>query len=308
MSVISGKYGKVQGYSTVKNWSISHSADLQPLIASNTLCYPVRIDGNKDWTGSFEAYGKEMVAALFPGKLFQFLGGFDADGVASASVYGVDSGASGCIVESVEMKINIANGDPLMYTVNFAGNNDLTIGLVAVTADTTSPEMWPTVDTGGNVRMTWGDATVDVLAVDPTTNELPDITEMTLNISCDLKDYVSSDSTGFVKRIAGTYDLTCSVAFYHDEFDNSGTPPIPHVNDILAVNLYINATEAWQIGYLKVNELSDLTVDIESGDIIGATLNMEFSAYVKESATSDWNVGWIGSPLGVDHFGSAPAL
>lgn len=274
MSVISGLAGRINGQSTVGRWSISHTADLQPIIASNTKGAPVRVTGNSDWTGTYEAWGH--TPGLFPGELFQFQGSIDG-------ANGADSGASGAIVDSVAIEWDIAAGAPIKHTVSFSANAALTLGADVVAVDSTDPAAFTTVGTKLNI--------VNSIPDSPTNADLDDVTSMTLTITADNKAYASSSTAGVMKRVAGNLDATVSITALTDDWST-----LPQINDIRSLKLFVNATEFWLIEYVIFAELTDMEVNRE-GDPVGATMTANFTGFSEVGTTTPaWTEGEITQP------------
>ena len=103
MAVLSGIEGHVQNAASaiarVGEWSIERTAEIVAKYASNTGGGPIQAAGNYDWSGSYKAFGP--VPALKPGDLFQFVGVFE-----DTTDKGVQSDASGTIVDSIEVRWN----------------------------------------------------------------------------------------------------------------------------------------------------------------------------------------------------------
>lgn len=256
--IISGKNALINGQSTTLGWKVSLSADTKQFTASNTKGASGRTDGNKTWSGSFNALGAQP--AVIPGTTFTFAGD-KGDG----------KGVSGtAMVDSVEIKVDIEAGEIISYTVNFSGDGEYTLGAV-VAADATLPDVETSI--GRKVELC-------TPAAEPVWAELDDVRVVTITLSASNGEYVSSSTGGFTKRVAGNLDASISISVYTDDY---GTLPGP--NAIKGVRVYTSATAFWEFNWIKFAELSDLEADRSNTNPIGATMNGAFSGFTKIGAT-----------------------
>lgn len=255
MSVLSGISAVVNGQHTVRKWSISSSADIQTIFASNTKGGPVVLDGNKDWSGSFEAYGFQPV--LSPGESFEFLGSVDGTS-------GVISEADGAIVDSIVISADIEAGTPISYVVNFSGNGTLTTDATAV-ADETIP--CPLSAIGAYLTLT------DVAGIlEPV--PLTDVRTFSITLTAANQSYVSSDTEGYTKRLAGNFSATVSVSLYESDFDEVIQPNSCYILSIIASD-----ETYWDFSWIVFNEAAGFDVDREGAALIGYSLGGAFTGY-----------------------------
>lgn len=255
MGVISGIAGLVDGKTHVRNWSINSSADLQRIVASNTKGGSTRLAGNKDWSGSYAAFGH--TPATMPGDSFTFEGGID-----------LVNGAQGpAVCNEVEIVWDIESGAAIMHTVSFESNGALVLGPVTVTADISVPN--PPSSIGTKVQ-------VADPAASPSFAELTDVRTITLRITRDNQSYVSSGTAGQTQRKSGNLDFALSISIYTDNFGNA---IIPTVNEVQHVKLFVDATTFWELKWARFGEASDMEVDRENAAIVGMTLNAEMEGF-----------------------------
>jgi len=274
MSVISGKNGVVNGSAEVRDWSITSEADLQAYVSSATKGGTSRTAGNEDWNGTYNAYGHTPVR--MPGEFFAFLGSID-------KLVGVDSGASGAIVDQVEIRIDIEAGAIIDHSVNFSANAVLTFG-AAVASDATVPA--PPSSKGTKIQ------TAAAIGSPVFTNIL-DYRTCTITITSDNNVYVSSESAGQVKRTAGNIDFSVSYSVYADDFSNANVPP---VNTVANLRVFVNATQFWDLKWVRYGDASDMGANIESADNVAATLNVMMEGYTDVASTP--TEGFIKKPDG----------
>jgi hypothetical protein len=273
MGVISGKGGAVDGSAEVRGWSINSEADLQAYVDSATKGGTARTAGNEDWSGQYQAYGHTPVR--MPGTTFQFKGSIDG-------AVGVDSGAGGSIVDQVEIRIDIESGAIIEHTVQFSANAALAFG-AAVAADASVPD--PPTSIGCKIQ------TAEAVAA-PSFADILDVRTITLTITSDNKMYVSSESAGQVKRVAGNIDFTVQFDVYVDDFSDA-----PAVNEVANLRLFVNATEFWDLKWVRYGESSDNDVQIEGADVVGATLNASMHGFANVDGDTPTE-GFIKDPSG----------
>jgi hypothetical protein len=278
MGVISGYDGYVNGKKQIRNWTISSRADLQAMLASNTDGAPIQVAGNKDWTGSYGAYGHTPEAK--PGDTFKFQGVIE-----DTTDKGIESAASGTIVESVEINWDQATAAVIAHTVNFAANGALTRGaLSGVTKDSDAPTVF--ISSGCKVERA-------TPAGSPSFNELLNVLNVTLNISRENKPYVTSTTGVQTERAKGNLIATVSIAVLCSDFAD-----LPEENDMEYVRLYVDDSTYWDIRGIRWGEASDMSVNVETGDLVGATLNGTFSGFA--DIASVWTKGYLKDPGSAD--------
>lgn len=246
MGVISGIGGAVNGQHTVHKWAVNVLKTLIPYHASNTKKGTARIAGNGDWNGSFSGLGHSP--AQFPGDEFTFTGSIDGtNGV---------TGAARC--ESTEIVIDIEGGNPIAFTISFSSNGALTRGAAAVT-DSVVPD--PPSSIGTKVEL-------GTMVASPVFTELEDVRTVTLTFSKSLPEYASSGTAGETKRVDANLDFTIAIAVYTNDFST-----LPDEGDERQCRVFVDATTFWDLKWIRIEELSDLDVDIEAGTPVGAIIN-----------------------------------
>lgn len=262
MSVISGNSGAVEHAGTdvaaVGKWSISSTADLQKYVASNTKSGTVTLDGNTDWSGSYEAKGHTPFK--MPGEAFTFEGSIDGS-----------KGASGtAIVDQVEITIDIEAGAIIAHTVTFSANGALTLG-AQTAADATVPDAPTSI--GTKVETALAIAT-------PVFTAITDVRTVTITIRSDNNQFVTSDTSGEVRRNPGNIDADISISVYTNDFAS-----LPAVNDIRAIKVFVDATTFWLFEWVKFGEISDMGADIEGAGNVEATLNCTMHGFTDVAGT-----------------------
>lgn len=261
MAVICGKAGAVTGEDTVGMWEVTYSGNPFEYYASNTDGMSGQLAGNHDWSGSYKILGEEP--ANMPGDGITFTG----------SVDGTKGVTGTAIVDSITVTAPIAAGGPVTTVVAFSSDGALTVG-AAVATDVTEPQPPP----AKLAKLNIGGSDVD------------DVQSITMTITSANKEYVVSGET---KRVAGNLTATLSYDLLEGAYDNL---PAPNVSQL--VLFYVTATTFWDFKWMLVESLTDLKVDIEANELVGATINMKFNGF-------DGGVqGWIGNPGGTDFWGT----
>jgi hypothetical protein len=263
MSVLSGILGVVNGQDTVRTWSVTSTADLSALYASNTKGAPIRLDGNKDWTGEFTAYGFQP--ALVPGEFFKFQGSVDG-------AKGVTSEVLGAIVDTITITGDIEGGGAIEYTCAFSGNGTLTSEVTPLT-DATCPQPLSAIGSYVTLEQT-DDAGVEA--------NITDVRTWSITLTRANTAYNSSTTGGQTKRLKGNFDATISLSIYEDDFDDIIQP-----NEEQIVRIYHEGVPVgsegddtfWEFQWIKFNDGGGYEIDREGAALIGYTANGGFSAF-----------------------------
>ena len=262
MGVHSGKFGVVDGESTVRNWSISDEQELQSYVASNTLFGTGRQPGKESWNGSFQSYG--YLPGVMPGESFAFIGYQAPDD----DVSGNGMRYSGTAVSSqLQINWNWGAGEIINSQVDFAGHLALTAASGAEITDSTFPSVPP--------------VTVTKIEFAPgpdfdTFEELDCLLTAQLTLQCALQAY-SNSCTIVSNRLwtgqkAGPIDWTLSVTSQ----DNSR--PFTKGQQV-ALRLYVNATEFFLLKWGRFQNYTGITVDRQTGAIISQTMNFGMDGF-----------------------------
>lgn len=118
MAVISGKNGTASVGGSIADctgWSLTWSSNNPSYGSTDTSGYKKRVGGVKDWSGSYSA--KYNGGTTTPG---QTAGG------ASFTLDGSTSWSGDVIVDSVNLEVDMDDGDVVGYSVDFSGNGVLT--------------------------------------------------------------------------------------------------------------------------------------------------------------------------------------
>ena len=270
MGVIGGAKSLINGMYTTKSWSISHKADLQAIIASNTYGGPVRLEGNKDWSGTVEGWGH--TPPILPGDIFSFTGSIDGSLGATGSA----------ICDSTTITINVESGAVINYSSAFSANGALTFGAAVVAADDTCPSAYSPI--GAIISY-------DVLP-DTAYATLPNVKMITINITADNQFHIDSSTAGETLRLAGNINCTVDIDV---NIEDTGLASLPAVNSVCRLKITLASGDVYDIDFIRFASVSDITADRETAAIISAKLNGLFSG-VEVAEGTECEAGQITLP------------
>lgn len=257
---ISGKFGVVDGVSTMMSWSVNETNNTNRYRASNTRAGSARNIGARDWSGSFNVLG---VPTVMPGDVIDFIGYIGPSTGVEATTGKTREGQA--IVESVAITWDFAANKPIFSAVNFGGHLALSHG-TGIYGDETDPSIY---DVEG-LELTYG---ADALGAGTTV--IPGITQAVLTFKTDLQTYVNSSTDGWTGRIAGPIDWT--LALTQQEVDDVTAL---NKNDVKAFLLPIGAGDArYLLEWGRVKESTGISVDRDSGGIVSQTVNVEMHGH-----------------------------
>lgn len=276
MSVVAGINGAVDTINTVGKWNVSSSADIQAIIASNTKAGRVRLAGNRDWNGGYQVYGHTPIKV--PGDLFTFTGKMDTK--AGPTVIGVEGPA---IVDQVVLTIDLEAGLAIALETAFSANGPLTyLDDITDFSDTTIPN--PPSSIGTKLQLAEAIAT-------PVFTEVTDFRTAILTLTRDNQAYLSAATAGDTKRLLGNFDCALAYTIYEGDPTKYVQP-----NAIKHAKLFVNATEFWELKWVRYGDVSDVEVNVETGTIIGATMNAAMHGFAEIPAGSAAVEGYIKNP------------
>lgn len=281
MGVHSGKFGVVDGISTVRDWNIVDTMTAQRFGASNTLWGKGSRPGIHSWNGGFNVFGASP--AVMPGDQFSFLGYTAPNNNGSGPGVTYDGDA---LVEQLQVNWNWTGGEIINSNVTFQGHLELTTNQ---TGDEITDETCPDVPEIAGAKIM-----VSLEAPWSEWVEWDNLMTATLTVSCELKSFVNS-GTIITNRIwtghqPGPIDWTLSVTEQDTRrnFVNKGQR--------IAVRLYVNENDYFELKWVQVNEFTDLSVNRETGDIMQQTINATMDGI--DSSVDPCQVGHLLLPSG----------
>jgi hypothetical protein len=279
MGVFSAKNGKVSAnggtsaLATVRNFNLDYTS-IQPdgNASGANQGAPFSVPGPSDFKGDLDFYGQTFL--LVPGVSFNF-----------EASNGTEIATGTALVESCNLKCSIQSGGLLEGSVKFGGNGALTLGSGATSmTDANVPEAYPSVV----CKASWGP-----IASSPTVVAIAGVTEWTLDYSCNLNEFVTSDTSSLTNRNAGAINgLNATVSVLNSTPSGLVTANMtPGLYGEL--RLYVSATTFFGIRWMGVTSLRE-TAPIERGGNVELQAAMKWSSYRPISGTQ--TVGYIKNP------------
>lgn len=258
MGVHSGKLAVLNGFSTVRNWNINDIITNPKYVASNTLNGAGRGVGIQDWNGSFGFYG--AVPSVWPGETFAFLG-YTAPGDDIEGSNG-QRGSGNAIIDNVAITWNWQNGEIISSVANFSGNGALAWADGAALTDATAPDVPSVCGTKIQASIPDGSAFADIA----------NVSQAVLTISAANLAYSNASTACWMARKAGTIDWTLALTIEDDIFIGKGLDK--------QIKCFISATEFYLLKWGKMKDISGITANRESGEIIKHTATFEMNGFV----------------------------
>ncbi len=264
----SGKFGVVDGQSTVRDWSINDAMDPKKYVASNTKFGQGSRRGVESWDGNFQHYGHTPL--VLPGEQFSFLG------------YGSPINRSGgagfryagdALVETAVINWNWAGGDILSVQVNFKGHLNLTEQ--GSSGAQIFDQTIPTVPVVACTKIEY--STDDGV----TFTEWENLVTAALTLSSKLVEYVDSstvvDDSGTCRIWKGQRpgSIAWVLAVTEQNIDRS----IFKKGDSLVWRCWVNGTEFYLLKWGMVEGFTNISVNPETNAIIQQTVNIGMDGF-----------------------------
>jgi len=260
VSVHSGRYGLVNGASTVSNWQINDAQNLAKAVASNTAFATASRKAIEDWTGSFKFFGH--TPPVMPGESFTFSGytAPDNDQYGNGLIY---SGTA--LVSQFTLNFNWQSGEILNGQIDFGGHLALTTSTGAPPLDASTPVL----NSIANCKVSYS-------TNDSTYNDLANVAQATLTITNALQTYVNSSSVVssrvWTGRKAGIMDWNLSIT----QQDNDRS--VFTKGDQVSWKLFVDATTFWALRFGLIKDFTGIQIARDTGAIIQQTIAVEGNA------------------------------
>lgn len=251
--------GNEAALKTISKWSVNETASPPKAHATGAGQMMGSIPGNFDWSGSYTSYSS--VLAALPGDTVGFVGAGIQAGATSKGV------AGDIIVDSMAIDIDLEGKKPIVQTVGFSGNGELTHGTVNCPEDTTVPTYAPSGVC--KVEIALGAAYTAFAAIANQKSIKLTLSRANVGPSYD------SNSGSWPRRVPGPIDAALEVGLYALDTDVWASLPAP--NTIAAVRVYTTAALFFLIKWMIFNSRGGLDVDIESGAFVGASLGAQLN-------------------------------
>jgi len=270
MAALSGKYGAVDSHTGVRNWSIGVQSNAPSYRASNTNLGTGRVKGVEDWSGSFEQI--TSFPALFPGDTFTFKG---FCGAADGSSTGTGVTWSGlAIVSEVAITWDWRSNEIMSSTTTFESKGALTI---TPADDNVSDTSVPDLSSICGIK-------VEFYNVTPAWVTWDNIARVDLRLRSENPTFVNSSTISgsdcYVSRTQGPLDFDLDILEDNTEFSDPSTSFPGDIGTDSQIRIYTNATEFWALKWCHLDAVSDLNVNIETGEVISRTMNFKKNGYV----------------------------
>lgn len=255
-----------------RNWSISEGYTTNKIVHSGTQLGSDREVGIHDWSGSFSCYGPKPL--YMPGT------------VVSASFYRApdstgdeDNGDiyTGLIyIESVAITINFVTNEVIGHVVNFGGSGSLTVSQGSPFADATPPV---------NSTPCFGKVVTFVTGTPDVETVIEHVTQVTLTFTREAKTSVNSgesDSTNkclTVREPGAAIDWTLAISTEEGSRTAVLIPGYKHKFRVYVTTVY-GTTQSYELVWGLVKDITGLTVDRETANIIAQTYNVEMKGFI----------------------------
>lgn len=265
MGIHSGKFGRVNGVNTMRLFTIAEQARQPKAVASNTLLGTARKRGVHSWNGTYQAYG--AVPVVMPGNIFAFEGYGSPDNNVSGDNGLRYDGDAMCTRVAIQWDWN--TGAIIGHTVTFNGHLELTKAAAADPGDAVPPNLPET--TGTKILYGANNTT-------PAT-ELLNIVRAELTISAANESYVNSSTYANGKAWTGQKSGPIDWSVSMTQQDTERVTGIFDIDDVVQLRMFVDASTYWELKYGIVRDFSGITVNRETGAIIGRTVNIDMNGY-----------------------------
>lgn len=266
---VSGLYGVVNGQKGVSRWNISHTIQNAGYVASNTKAGMVRLRGIEDFSGSWVS--QSIVPLAMPGQRVAFEGdaGVNLDAPSNHWIY-----SGNVIVASLQIAWDWTQNKPITYTYNFAADGVLAQNSASALTD--SSEEVGKSSFGNFIYI--GDALTS--GDSGGAGDKVCAKNATLTISSALTQNADSCTNGTYQRLAGPLDWNLSVNFAGNDLSGYWKNG-DYLGDIVALLCDVDAPNLshWFLKWGRIAEMTNLQVNVETGEIINASAKIEMTAY-----------------------------
>ena len=291
--IIGGKFGIVEGVSTVRDWEITETEAQPKGVASNSGQGTFRRPGVRSWTGSYGSYGG--VPPKMPGEMFDFRGyAGPASGVAGTSgpMY-----IGKAMIADVTIEWDWKTAQIIQTKSTFQGHLDLQKASNPPVLDVSIIDDPSTIP----AKITWDTAA-------PSGVQLFDcITKASLKITNAVQSYVNSctvlgdfpNQIAWTGRVSGPIDWSLSIS--QENADTAAADP--KIGSIIQIKMYLDATRFWDLQYGIVKDYSGYKVNRETGAIIDRTIAVDMMCHdgagvLGHIAKPDTSIWWPFTPAG----------
>lgn len=251
---------------TVRRWSLSEVVTPAEFRASNTKSGTGRREGVYDYNGIIEGYAG--VPPVMPSEYFDF-SGYTAPTTGARGAAGQVHSAENAIVEEVTINWNWGTCELLNWSLRFASGEPLPITHASSSiVDAVVPD--PPIVCGTKVTLT-------------TNNTVwPNIVSASLTIRANNPKYNNSTTQCFTGRRPGIIDWSAAIVEQATNPNTTLTTALclgVKVGGSTVLRLWVDATDYWDLQWGLLENISDLEVNDDTGDIISQTNNFAMNGY-----------------------------
>jgi hypothetical protein len=252
MGVVTGRRSRLDGVSTYRSASIGRQINLQELRHAGTAGGKQLLNGVEDWSGTYEEYG--MVPTWFPGEEVTF----------TESVDGTQGMSGSAMITQTVITIPVGDKGPPTISGTFRGVGQLNM------SDSTSVSMPSPADIPSTEGLC---VLLATLSASPSYVAQAGTNEIVITLSIEPQEYHNCGSSGYMDALEGNWDATISYKrrCLPSELPAVGTPY--HVK----IPIDSAASEFYLFEYMRVGDISDITLNRESGEILNCTIPLEMS-------------------------------
>jgi len=256
MGVIAGINGLLNGVALFQQFSVTSTADLKELVHAGTgIGGKQRIIGVKDWNGTYNSYGH--TPEFFPGDVLTFLGSIDG-------LVGLSGPA---LVTQQVITIPVGSNDPPSHVGSFRGTGAL------LRTDAVVVEPSASIPPGSaGICVKLADIDTDGADIDFTSED--NTHNIVITLSIEEKEYVDCSTNGLMSIIEGGWDASVNYDRYVDDFADLPEEGSPHYVRVPTTSV---GDVFYEFQYMRVGELSNMQVNRETGDLVGASVPLLMS-------------------------------
>lgn len=250
-TVISGRFGSVNGISQIQNWSLDWTTTDNAHANSFTVGGKQRDEGVNDWQGTFNSEG--AIGALDFNN-FSFSGRTGA-----AARNGTGTTYSGdAVITGLTLSGDITSGGRVLSAFTYAGN-----GILTKAAGASSDSTTPSILLAKQCTVTWNDEPVNWQ-------------QFSFAITNEAQTYVGSDTVisgvCWTKRYPGLMDWTGNLTI-------KATEPIGTNGTVASLKITCGSQDLLEFEYARLISTTGITADPSSGALVGYTVNYGMCAH-----------------------------
>lgn len=274
---MSGRLAVVNGEVAMSKWSVSEASSPVAIYNSHTGMLPARMHGPLSYSGSIDA--DRGVPRVMPGQVFTFEGYMGPNNGVAGTPGPMWSGLA--LVDSVTVNFDWTTNKPVSHALSFSNAGAFTYN-AAATAPSLTGDFTPIEVCGKTLRFT---------PVGGSETELEMVKTATLSLSAS-NGKVTNSSTGCrTDSIGGPGDCKLSVAL-----DTPGRQLTPGALYTVAIPC---GADDWVLQYMICKGYTNLQADRTNGNLIGATVELEYSRFnaagdAGSGITPPGGSAWIG--------------